>query len=389
MDTPAAPSVAPVAPSTEDPIRASGDAPSTGPAVLEAAAPRTLAVPVVVGIGSALPPSRDQREIWDTFFAEHFSHRSVPEQIFMNSGVETRHAAVDPRVEDVANWGTEKRMQRFLEEAMPLGRAAIEACLDDAGLTPADVGQLTVVSCTGYATPGLDVLLARELGLGVDAQRLHIGHMGCYAAVPGLATVADVVAARGRVSIMLCLELTSLHVQPPTTDLEQVVAHALFSDAATAVAVAPDAAAGFEVVDVVARTDTDHREKMRWDVTDQGFRMALSSKVPRVLEQHVEAVVEELLAPRGLTADDVRSWAVHPGGPKIMDVVRDRLDLDEAWFAESRGVLRDHGNCSSATALLVLDRIRAGRELRVGDPVILMAFGPGLTLYAALLRVRG
>jgi predicted naringenin-chalcone synthase len=363
--------------------------PPVAPAVLPAAEPRTLAVPTVVGIGTALPPSRDQREIWDTYFGAHFGHRSVPEQIFMNSGVQTRHAAVDPRVEDVPSWGTEQRMQRFLEEALPLGRAAIEACLEDAGLAPEDVSQLTVVSCTGYATPGLDILLARELGLGLDAQRLHIGHMGCYAAVPGLATVADGVAARGKVSIMLCLELTSLHVQPPTRDLEQVVAHALFSDAATAVAVAPDAPAGLEVVDVVARTDTDHREKMRWDVTDHGFRMALSAKVPRVLEAHVEDVVSELLAPRGLTPADVRGWAVHPGGPKIIDVVRDRLGLAEDDVAESRGVLRDHGNCSSATAMLVLDRIRAGRELRAGDPVLLMAFGPGLTLYAALLRVRG
>lgn len=376
MDLLAAPSVAPAAP-------------ADAPAVLAAAAPRTLAVPTVIGIGSAMPPARPQREIWDSFFRDHFSSSSVPEQIFFNSGVDSRHSAVDPRIEPVTEWGTERRMQRFLEEALPLGRAAIEECLRDADLSPGDVGQLTVVSCTGYATPGLDVLLARDLGLGVDAQRLHIGHMGCYAAVPGLATVADGVAARGRVSIMLCLELTSLHVQPPTRDLEQVVAHALFSDAATAVAVAPDAPAGLEVVDVVARTDTDHREKMRWDVTDRGFRMALSSKVPKVLDLHVQDVVDDLLAPRGLTAADVAGWAVHPGGPKIMDVVRDRLGLDEDDLRESRATLREHGNCSSATALLVLDRIRRERTLRPGDPVVLMAFGPGLTLYAALLRVRG
>lgn len=363
--------------------------PSSAPAVLPAAAPRTLAVPVVTGIGTALPPARDQREIWDTYFGPHFGGRSVPEQIFLNSGVRTRHAAVDPRIEDVPSWGTERRMQRFLEEAMPLGRAAIEACLDDAGLGAEDVGQLTVVSCTGYATPGLDILLARDLGLSDGVQRLHVGHMGCYAAVPGIATVADAVAARGRVSIMLCLELTSLHVQPPTRDLEQVVAHALFSDAATAVALAPDAPAGFEIVDVVARTDTDHREKMRWDVTDHGFRMGLSAKVPRVLERHVQDVVGELLDPRGLTADDVAGWAVHPGGPRIIEVVGERLGLDDEALAESTAVLRDHGNCSSATVLLVLDEVRRRRDLRPGDPVVMMAFGPGLTLYAALLRVRG
>jgi predicted naringenin-chalcone synthase len=362
--------------------------PSLAPGALPATTPRTLSVPTVVGIGTALPPSRSQRDAWDGFFSEHFGGRSVPEQIFMNSGVETRHGAVDPLVEDVREWGTERRMQRFLEEALPLGREAVEACLEDAGVDRADVGQLTVVSCTGYATPGLDILLARDLGLGTDVQRLHIGHMGCYAAVPGLATVADATAARGKVSIMLCLELTSLHLQPPTRNLEQVVAHALFSDAAVATAVVPDAPKGFEVLDVVARTDVDHAQKMRWDITDQGFRMALSSKVPKVLEQHVAGVVDELLAPRGLTPADVRGWAVHPGGPRIIDVVCERLGLPEEELEETAAVLRDHGNCSSPTVLMVLDRIRRQRDLRDGDPVIFMAFGPGLTLYAALLRVR-
>ncbi|WP_022929960.1 type III polyketide synthase [Patulibacter americanus] len=364
------------------------DVPTSAPGVLAATAPRTLSVPTVVGIGTALPPTRTQAEAWDGFFKEHFGGRTVPEQIFMNSGVETRHGAVDPFEEDVREWGTERRMQRFLEEGLPLGREAIEACIADAGIDRADIGQLTVVSCTGYATPGLDILLARDLGLDDSVQRLHIGHMGCYAAVPGLAAVSDATAARDKVSIMLCLELTSLHLQPPTRNLEQVVAHALFSDAAVATAVAPNAPKGFEVVDFVARTDVEHMGKMRWDITDRGFLMSLSSKVPKVLEKHVAGVVDELLAPRGLTPEDVRGWAVHPGGPRIIDVVCERLGLPEEELEETAAVLRDHGNCSSATVLMVLDRIRQRRDLADGDPVIFMAFGPGLTLYAALLRVR-
>lgn len=364
-------------------------APSRAPGALAASPPRTLAVPTVVGIGTALPPVRTQAELWDGFFRDHFDGRSVPEQIFLNSGVEQRHGAVDPFVEDVRGWGTERRMRRFQEEGLPLGLSAVEACLEDAGVDRGDVGQLTVVSCTGYGTPGIDILLARELGLADDVQRLHVGHMGCYAAVPGLATVADAAAARGKVSIMLCLELTSLHLQPPSRDLEQAVAHALFSDAAVATAVVPDGPRGFEVVDVVAHTDVAHADKMRWDVTDHGFRMALSSKVPKVLEGRVAGVVEQLLAPRGLTVDEVRGWAVHPGGPRIIDVVCERLGLPEDELEETATVLREHGNCSSPTVLMVLDRIGRRRDLRDGDPVVLMAFGPGLTLYAALLRVRG
>lgn len=294
----------------------------------------------------------------------------------------------DPFEVDVRAWTTERRMQQFLADGLPLGVEAVEACLADAGLDRADVGVLSVVTCTGYGTPGIDIRLAQELGLSDRLQRLHIGHMGCYAAVPGLATVSDAAAARGKATVMLCLELTSLHIQTPTRDVEQIVAHALFSDAAVATAVVPDADVGFEVVDVVARTDIRHAEKMRWDVTDHGFRMALSPRVPKVLDQHVVSVVEELLEPQGLTAADVAGWAVHPGGPKIIDVVVERFGLEEADLAETATVLREHGNCSSATVLLVLDEIRRNRDLRDGDPVIFMAFGPGLTLYAALLRTR-
>lgn len=355
---------------------------------LPVSAPRPPAVPAVVGLGVAMPQSRGQTELWDGFFREHFEDRSIARRIFTGSGVDRRHGVIDPMVEDVREWGTERRMQRFMTEGLPLGIAAVEACLEDAGIDRADVGLLSVVTCTGYGTPGIDIRLAEALGLGDRVQRLHVGHMGCYAAVPGLAAVADAAAARGKVGIMLCLELTSLHLQPPTRDLEQIVAHALFSDGAVAAAVAPDPPRGFEVLDVVARTDVAHAQKMRWDITDQGFRMALSPRVPQVLERHVAGVVEELLEPRGLTPADVRGWAVHPGGPRIIDVVVERLGLDEDDLEETAAVLRDHGNCSSATVLLVLERIRRRRDLEDGDPVLFMAFGPGLTLYAALLRVR-
>lgn len=348
---------------------------------------RRLRSATVAGIGVALPPSHSQAEMWTEFFAGHYGHGEGAEKLWHRCGIDRRHAVVDPRTEDVREWGTERRMRRFVEEGLPLGARAVEACLADAGIDRSDVGLLEVVSCTGYATPGIDILLARDLGMSDSIQRLHIGHMGCYAAVPGLAAVSDAVSARGKVAVMLCLELTSLHIQPPSEDLEQLVAHALFSDAAVATAVVPDGP-GFEVVDVVARTDAPESHMMTWHVTDMGFRMGLSPQVPNVLERHVESVVDELLAPEGLRPQDVAGWAVHPGGPRILDVVAEQLGLEDGALAESQAVLREHGNCSSATVLLVLDRLRRERDLGQGDPVIFMSFGPGLTLYAALLRVR-
>ena len=346
----------------------------------------------ITGSGAALPAPMDQQRLWDGFFKNHYNDARLARKVWQHSGITTRRGVVDPTVEDISGWGTGARMQRFLAEAMPLGKEAVSDALADAGVDPADVGLLTVVSCTGYVTPGLDILLARDLGMTPAVQRLHIGHMGCYAALPGLGATADFVVARDRPAVLLCLELTSLHVQPTTEtarsssptpeDLEQMVAHALFSDAAAAVVLEPGRGAGLELVDVVARTDVSTADHMTWDVTDTGFKMGLSPSVPDVLARHARPVVEELLGRHGLAVTDVDGWAIHPGGRKIVDVVGEVLDLPEALLAPSYDTLRDVGNCSSATVLLVLDRV----QVEPGGIVVAMAFGPGLTLYAALLR---
>ena len=339
----------------------------------------------IASIATAVPAPMDQQALWDGFFADHYAGSPMAAKVWKTSGIVTRHGVADPRVDDVSTWGTGARMERFVAEAMPLGKDAVTRALSDAKVKAEDVGLFAVVSCTGYATPGLDILLARDLGMPATVQRLMVGHMGCYAAVPGLAAVADTVSARGLTAVLLCVELTSLHVQPATDEAQQMVAHALFSDAATAVVVTPDAN-GLEVVDVVAKTDVDHHTAMTWDVTDLGFRMGLSPTVPDVLAKHVREVTEGLLDSNGLTIADVKGWAIHPGGPRIVDVCAAELGLSDTDVAASRDTLRDYGNCSSPTVLMVLDEIRRRTPLASGDNVVAMAFGPGLTLYATLLR---
>jgi predicted naringenin-chalcone synthase len=335
---------------------------------------------VLTGAGSAWPATLEQDAAWDGFFARHYDGVRAARRIFAGAGVRRRHAVANPVDEDLSGWSTGARMARYVQEALPLGKQAVAGALDNAGLAPGDVGLFAVVTCTGYATPGLDIRLAADLGMPAQLQRLLIGHMGCYAALPGLAAVSDFVTARSRPAVLLCCELTSLHVQPAQADLEQVVAHALFSDAAAAVVVEPGAGWGYRVAGTVARTDASTADHMTWDVTDLGFRMGLSPRVPDVLSRHVGDVVDELLGAAGLRVEDVAGWAVHPGGPRILDVVRDQLGLAEEQMAASRQVLAEHGNCSSATVLLVLEELRD-----VDGPIVAMAFGPGLTLYATLL----
>ena len=343
----------------------------------------------LTGYGSALPGQWvAQDALWSGFYARHCGGGPVHERVFRAAGVQGRHLAVNPLVEDVSAWSTGERMRRYVTEALPLGKEAVGAALADAGLAAEDVGLFAVASCTGYATPGIDIRTAAALGMAADVQRLVVGHMGCYAAVPALATVGHYGTARGRPAVLLCLELTALHVQPPTVWPTSTGAHALFGDAAAAVVVEPGPAAGWELLDVAALTDPGTADQMTWDVTDHGFRMELSPGVPGVLARHVAPAVSALLGRHGLQTGDVDAWAVHPGGPRILDTVAEHLDLPPDALDASRRVLAEHGNCSSATVLLVLDALRAAGRPGVGRYAVVLAFGPGLTLYAGLLQAH-
>jgi predicted naringenin-chalcone synthase len=351
-----------------------------------------LVAAVVTGIGTAVPELVHQRELWDGHFRHHFPTGRAPERIFTGCGVRTRHAVANPLIEDISRSSTEHRMRRYADETPPLGKQAVASALASAGLDGADVGLIAVASCTGYSTPGLDVHLASSLGMPANTRRLVVGHMGCYAALPTLAAVNDYVLAQHRPAVLVCIELPSLHVQPPNGDVEQLVVHALFGDAAAAVVVRPDDHAtgeplsGLRLVDFAVRTDRASARHMTWEITDLGFRMGLSPLVPEVLARHVGPTVTDLLTAHGLRVGDISAWIVHPGGPRVLDTVQRELGLPDHALAASREVLADHGNCSSATVLMILDRLRAAGQPPPGSTAVMMAFGPGLTLYAALLR---
>jgi alkylresorcinol/alkylpyrone synthase len=343
----------------------------------------------ITGIGTSVPGTTTQEELWEGFFAAHFGHRRGAKLAFHAAGLTTRHAAVNPLIEDVSQWSTGARMERYLTEAMPLGKEALTGALDAAGLRPEQVGLFAVASCTGYATPGLDVRLARDIAMAPSLQRLSIGHVGCHAALPALGAMHDYVIAHGKPAVLLCVELSSLHVQPPTTDLEQVVIHSLFSDAACAVVVEPGevrTGSGLDVVDLIARTDVGSIDDMTWHITDLGFRMTLSRTVSDAVAKQTAPLVADLLERNAMSMEMVDAWAVHPGGPRILEAVGDRLHLNSEQLAASQHVLNVHGNCSSATILLVLEGVWRALGPAPGRNVVALAFGPGLTLYAALLR---
>ena len=98
---------------------------------------------------------------------------------------------------------------------------------------------------------------------------------------------------------------------------------------------------------------------MTWKIGDQGFEMTLSPKVGGLIGEHLRPWLEGWLDSRGLALGDVATWAIHPGGPKILDAAEAALGLPRSATDDSREVLAAYGNMSSPTVLFLLDRLRA------------------------------
>jgi alkylresorcinol/alkylpyrone synthase len=340
----------------------------------------------VQALGTAIPERvYKQDEIVESFFATLPGWNTDWNEVFEASGVERRASVVDVHAFYAGRPTTAERMRTFAPAARRLGAEAAGRALEQASPTAADeVGDLIVVSCTGYAGPGLDVHLAADLGLSQGVRRLALGHMGCYAALPALRTASALVSAFGERVLVVCVELCSLHLQPAVSR-QEAVSQALFGDGAAA-ALIGGGDRGPRIVGARTVTLPGSEDRMGWLIQDDGFHMSLSPRVPAMVDRTVARLVHELLEPHGLDPAEVDHWVVHPGGPEILDRVRRRLGLSDAQLAPSRDVLLDGGNRSSATVLFILEAVVASGELRPDQWLVVLAFGTGLTMEALLLR---
>jgi predicted naringenin-chalcone synthase len=132
----------------------------------------------------------------------------------------------------------------------------------------------------------------------------------------------------------------------------------------------------------------DSGDAMKWVCSDWGMHMTLARDVPERLLASLESFVTGLCDEAELGEAERQSalFAVHPGGPRILDMVRDELRLKEEQIAFSRRALFCRGNVSSATIPHIwLDMVRS-EAVPDGQPIVSLAFGPGLTLCGGVLR---
>lgn len=326
--------------------------------------------------------------------------------VFAHAGVETRYTCLDDYLQPVEQArfapghslenapSTAERMTIYQREAPALGSAAAHRALAElaeaTGATPAvvtaSITHLIVVSCTGFFAPGLDIAIARQLGLAATVQRTMIGFMGCAAAFNGLRVANEIVRSQPTARVLVvCVELSSLHSQP-TTDRENLIAAALFADGASACVLGqpqPEQGNIFLIEGFHSELKPETNDEMVWQIGNHGFTLRLSPQIPYHLAEIAPAALRCLFG-----ADQPAFWAIHPGGPAIVAELLDVFKLAPAAAAASLTVLRDYGNLSSATIFFVLDEWRrtwqADRSPE-NTTGVAMAFGPGLVIEMARL----
>lgn len=350
-----------------------------------------MTYPAVLALATGVPEARyAQMDIAEYFVAlqRNATRRTrAMRLVFERSGVGFRHFVADePFFREERS--TRERNDMYMREAVPLGEATIRRGLESAGVSAQDVDDLIVVSCTGFAIPGLDLHLAARLGMRPDLQRSCVLGMGCYGAFPGLLRARQSVSGQpGRLALVLALELCSVHMQFDDST-ENVISSALFSDGAgmALIGVSDQPTPYPRLIHAKTHCEYNTFEHMSFTIADTGFRMYLSSYVPELLGAQIAPFIDGLLADAGLTRADVTHWGIHPGGTTIIEHVQKSLALTDKQVEVSYRVLHDYGNMSSATILFVLDDIQRCSKPQPGDYGVLMAFGPGLTMEGLLVR---
>lgn len=327
--------------------------------------------------------------------------RNFLTRVYQGSGIRTRHSVIGdykkkpsehtfypPNENLKPEPDTKSRNDLFIPESERLTALACDHLfMDLPRLKPSVITHLVTVSCTGFGAPGFDFHLIKHLGLRSSTERYHIGFMGCFGAFPALRLANHIIASdpEAKVLVVNC-EICSVHFQLGF-DPEIQVANAIFADGASAALLSgtpeDSSTSPWRLHQFSSSVIPESVSEMSWKIGAHGFDMRLSSYVPRLIESNIRPVIQSLLSRSNWSLEEIKHWAIHPGGRAILDKVCAVLDIKPEALKPSYETLRDFGNMSSATVMFVLAQILQSGQT---GKLFASAFGPGLTVESATME---
>jgi len=346
----------------------------------------------IVGAASAFPEHYYSQEMLlgalQEYWGDQLENPHVLRRLHRHVSVDGRFLSL-PKEEylKMKTWG--EANHHWIRTAKELGEKAVAGALADAGLHGRNLGAFFFVSVTGISSPSIDALLINKMGLCRNIRRVPIFGLGCVAGAAAISRAADYVRAYpDQAAVVLSVELCSLTIQRGDVSMANLISSSLFGDGAAAVIVA-GGECGLSGPSILATRSVfypDTEEMMGWDVTEKGFRIVLSREIPNLVRKNLAHDLDDFLAERGLTRADIGSWALHTGGPKILEATAEALGLNHGELDVSWQCLRRTGNLSSASVLVVLEEVMKNRRPAPGTLGLLAAMGPGFCSEFVLLQ---
>ncbi len=307
-------------------------------------------------------------------------------KIFENAAVDSRYGIMS--IEEVFTATSfQEKNDIYVREVKKLGTAVLKKALSKVDWDPKSLDYIITVSCTGIMIPSLDAFIINDLDLRQDIMRLPVTEMGCAAGVSGIMYARNFLQANpDKRAAVIAIESPTATFQLDDYSMTNMVSAAIFGDgAACALLTSEEDARGPKIVGDEMYHFYDATTMMGFELTNNGLQMVLDPEVPEKIAAHFPKVIHPFLKKYHKTIEDIDHLVFHPGGKKIVQTVEALFGHLGKNIDDTKAVLQEYGNMSSATVLYVLERCMERKPAK-GETGLMLSFGPGFSAQRILLE---
>ena len=307
-------------------------------------------------------------------------------KIFEGANVDKRYSIMDP-ISVFSDLSFAERNLIYKREVIKLGEKVLCSALAKADWKPTDIDFIITVSCTGIMIPSLDAYLINKLGLRQDVVRLPVTEMGCVAGISAIIYANNFLKANpNKKAAIIAVESPTATFQLNDFSMANIVSSAIFGDGAACVLLSSDEnESGPKIIDDTMYHFYDNEHMMGFELTNSGLKMVLDIEVPDTIATHFPKFIHPFLKRNNLQIADIDHLIFHPGGKKIVQTVEDLFLSSGQNINDTKQVLKQYGNMSSATVLYVLERF-LDKKPKAGEKGLMLSFGPGFTAQMILIE---
>ncbi|WP_125723510.1 type III polyketide synthase [Flavobacterium ustbae] len=323
-------------------------------------------------------------EVWLEGQEERFVKKV--KKIFEGASVDKRYSIMEPSEVFTAT-SFEEKNDIYSREMIVLGEKVLEKALKKADWDPESLDYIITVSCTGIMIPSLDAYLINKMKLRQDIVRLPVTEMGCAAGISGIIYAKNFLKSNpGKRAAVIAVESPTATFQLNDFSMPNIVSAAIFGDgAACCLLSSSESDNGPEILDEQMYHFYDAEHMMGFKLTNGGLQMVLDIEVPDTIASHFGDIIHPFLKQNNLEIKDIDHMIFHPGGKKIVTTVQELFAGLNKNIDDTKEVLKEYGNMSSATVLYVLENIM-NRNPKKGEKGLMLSFGPGFSAQRVLLQ---